>query len=498
MNKLIKYFNEKYGKEYGKISYPRTTLQIYQVYQIIKDCNIEDSELQTFLQGIKLPKPKTIEEREMYSECFGEIGILDSEYNTLTTADKTIIGGINELNSQFKDIAKNKIYKFNSVQDMKSSTILKIGNICETLSYYKDYNLGGAKYKIISRGENGDIIEGGIELDNGNIALLIESEVNVYQFGAKGDGVTDDTEAIQKALNFANDVYLKQGVFAVTSITVNKHNNLIGCGIEKFTEMPKVNNEYVFQNYIKSIGTNDIVIINNGTIKDTNFIGNSDNEFVIKNEDANLINISIHGGKTALKQLGNHMHIVRNINISWTDLDGIFFECADSTFYNIQIIRCGRDGISGSLSASSIVQGKIEYCYENCINTNYFTQVNITNMIIDTAVKYLLYNSNVIDKVCFSSCIFIGGNLNNDASYDSQIYLRKYGGGAFFNGCRFVKITAGKKEDDVTNLKYCIDCDMTGQPNTLYNCCGYTANFTSFFKVERDSFKTSLVFSINN
>ena len=109
MNKLIKYFNEKYGKKYGKISYPRTTLQIYQVYQIIKDCDIKDNELQTFLQEIKLPKPKTIEEREMYSECFGEIGILDSEYNTLTTTDKTIIGGINELNSQFKDIAKQTI-----------------------------------------------------------------------------------------------------------------------------------------------------------------------------------------------------------------------------------------------------------------------------------------------------------------------------------------------------------------------------------------------------
>lgn len=77
MNKLIKYFNENYGKDYGKVSYPRTTLQIYQVYQIIKDCDIEDNELQTFLQEIKLPKPKTIEEREMYSECFGEIGISD-------------------------------------------------------------------------------------------------------------------------------------------------------------------------------------------------------------------------------------------------------------------------------------------------------------------------------------------------------------------------------------------------------------------------------------
>lgn len=73
MNELIKYFNKKYGKEYGKISYPRTTIQIYQVYQIIKDCNIEDNELTDLLHHVKLPKPKTMEEMEMYSECLYEV-----------------------------------------------------------------------------------------------------------------------------------------------------------------------------------------------------------------------------------------------------------------------------------------------------------------------------------------------------------------------------------------------------------------------------------------
>lgn len=69
MNELIKYFNGKYGKKYGKIAYPRTTVQIYQAYQIVKDYNIEDNELVKLLDNIKLPEPKTIEEMEMYSEC---------------------------------------------------------------------------------------------------------------------------------------------------------------------------------------------------------------------------------------------------------------------------------------------------------------------------------------------------------------------------------------------------------------------------------------------
>lgn len=95
MNKLIKYFNKKYGKEYGKISYPRTTIQIYQVYQIIKDYNIEDNELTKLLYNVKLPKPKTMEEMEMYSECIND-GIpqnkmmpqILNEYTIELTADE--------------------------------------------------------------------------------------------------------------------------------------------------------------------------------------------------------------------------------------------------------------------------------------------------------------------------------------------------------------------------------------------------------------------------
>ena len=69
MNRLIKFFNEKYGNKYGKISYPRTTIQIYRVYQSIKSYGINDEELVKLLHDIKLPKPKTIEEKELYADC---------------------------------------------------------------------------------------------------------------------------------------------------------------------------------------------------------------------------------------------------------------------------------------------------------------------------------------------------------------------------------------------------------------------------------------------
>lgn len=69
MNELIKYFNKKYSKEYGKISYPRTTIQIYQAYQSIKSYGINDEELVKLLHSVKLPKPKSLEEKELYVDC---------------------------------------------------------------------------------------------------------------------------------------------------------------------------------------------------------------------------------------------------------------------------------------------------------------------------------------------------------------------------------------------------------------------------------------------
>lgn len=69
MNELIKYFNEEYSKEYGKVSYPRTTLQIYRVYQAIKSYGINDDKLVELLHNVKLPKPKNTEEWELYVYC---------------------------------------------------------------------------------------------------------------------------------------------------------------------------------------------------------------------------------------------------------------------------------------------------------------------------------------------------------------------------------------------------------------------------------------------
>lgn len=53
--------------------------------------------------------------------------------------------------------------------------------------------------------------------------------VSVMDYGAKGNGIADDTEAVQRALNGAEVVYFPQGIYRITeSLIVEKKRTLIG------------------------------------------------------------------------------------------------------------------------------------------------------------------------------------------------------------------------------------------------------------------------------
>ena len=77
------------------------------------------------------------------------------------------------------------------------------------------------------------------------ISIAGYSEPNTYEresvlnFGAKGDGVTDDTEAIQAALNSGGDIYFPAGRYKVTQqLTATKP-----CTISMFRQYPSSNGE---------------------------------------------------------------------------------------------------------------------------------------------------------------------------------------------------------------------------------------------------------------
>lgn len=129
------------------------------------------------------------------------------------------------LSKEYAGMSKFKlpIAYYNSVAEMKASETAIVGRPCVTLGYYEPNDGGGGVY-IIRQKKESDVDDGGsiIVLDNENVAeLIIDGAVNVKQFGAKGNGSTDDTIAIQNAITYSvssyKSLYVPKGTYLITS-----------------------------------------------------------------------------------------------------------------------------------------------------------------------------------------------------------------------------------------------------------------------------------------
>jgi hypothetical protein len=116
----------------------------------------------------------------------------------------------------------------NSVADLKTRK-LKSGHATKTLGYHSKGDGGGATYLCKTTDQattDGDVIDGygNHLLDNGNVVILqINGSIHLSQFGEKRDDLTDNTSAIQTAINFAatagiNDIIAESGVSRFTKL----------------------------------------------------------------------------------------------------------------------------------------------------------------------------------------------------------------------------------------------------------------------------------------
>lgn len=96
---------------------------------------------------------------------------------------------------------------FGVVADMVADTTLSIGDIIQTIGYTTKGDGGDNMYEVVAAGTGTD--DGGSYIDlNTHQAqgLFPGNNYNVNQFGATGDGVTDDSAAINNALAYAETV----------------------------------------------------------------------------------------------------------------------------------------------------------------------------------------------------------------------------------------------------------------------------------------------------
>lgn len=135
----------------------------------------------------------------------------------------------------FRSLILTSLY-FNSIHELKDSPSvgLKEGDVCETLGYNSPGDGGGAKYQITynpAAVEDGKLVHYLTYSDTLRAELLQNDTINVHQFGAVGDGRTDDTDAIQAAIDNSDSKIIEfsnNKTYVIRNpININKSNTVI-------------------------------------------------------------------------------------------------------------------------------------------------------------------------------------------------------------------------------------------------------------------------------
>lgn len=142
---------------------------------------------------------------DQVSEILTEVQELKTELNRqIVTTNETLTTALQAANEAMINAQSINIRTFNSVEEMKASNTLKAGALAKTQGFYTAGDGGGADYLIINDLGEDEVDKASIiTLQNSLYAkLLVQDYVNIKWFGAKFDGITDDSVAFNKATTF--------------------------------------------------------------------------------------------------------------------------------------------------------------------------------------------------------------------------------------------------------------------------------------------------------
>lgn len=123
-----------------------------------------------------------------------------------------------------------------SVAAMVADNALAVGEIVRTHGYFAPNHYGSGRYKIVAAATGTIDNFKFIALGNGLQAALLDGDRSnsFLVAGARGDGGTDDTDAMQALIDLGGDIIVDQGfVFVGTNLTISRNCRFIGGGSMK-------------------------------------------------------------------------------------------------------------------------------------------------------------------------------------------------------------------------------------------------------------------------
>lgn len=208
---------------------------------------------------------------------------------------------------------------FNSVAEMTTSENLIDGSFVKTFGFYNYKDGGGSLYKIREI-TNQDTIDGVTLVAVNDVSLVAElvyDVCNVKQFGAKGDGETDDTEAIQLAISKNKNIIFPSGDYVVSESLDLNTDNIIVTG-------------------------------NHATIKPTH----DGDCFNVDGDYITIDGLNIDGVSNYGYDVGGDYVTIKNCTIQNTLHNGIMLTGSHDLIDNITAIECGWDAVGNYGTAS--------------------------------------------------------------------------------------------------------------------------------------------------
>lgn len=362
-----------------------------------------------------------------------------------------LAGSIGTAIKRWGYIFANKVFAMNlpivykSVAEMKADSLLSAGMTACTLGYYSP-NDGGAATYIIRAKQASDVDDGGSlhELANGNVAELVveNGTVNVKQFGAKGDGVTDDTERVKIAIKYHVDKRYKLmfvGTFFVTDSLMNK---------EDYTDEVYINFEGI------------------KPLQEVTYSGRKNSVILFKNGISLFQSITLKGS----------IYRMTLVPQSRSTTGYIFKNCVLSSFCFIH------NSVSNILAfcLDTRLSNTSKIAYNKFLTVYYFAKNETSDAACtDSSIchNYINGGKELNDNACFQWCFFNGSTVShNFIDYYRAIYEPK-SNKAFYFQCPM----SSMNQYQVFRYLY-----LHGEASSFSFCsCGDIINWTDASKLEK-------------
>lgn len=301
----------------------------------------------------------------------------ETDYLLQELQSKLAVEGNIDINNLVKGVSGKAVYdyttqKVNTIADLRNTIGKEEGQIVELLGYYEagEYSL---KYKWTNTqgvDDGGSVINSG----SGSWLAIFGEVVTPEYFGAKGDGISDDTLYIKKAFSHSKHIYFPKGIFNISE------------GIEINVSGYKISGEGTIK-VIQDIDSVFKFVKTTENIGDTKISG----LFIDGNNKAN------YGIYCENYRYNNIIDAVSVYNVKQHGIC-LFKNCWINTIQNCRIYYAGSSGIYCGNSANSvgIINNEIGVCNigielnASTVSTNgIYLQRNIIQSCINSGISVL-------------------------------------------------------------------------------------------------------------